>query len=95
MSVFSHLEDKMTAAPSVCDVITLLSTIIVILWKEKIYLLSFDLSSPTINHHNESELLRIALMLDALKREQASSLQIISHHNLKSLVDAEMLFNDK
>ena len=71
MSVFAHLEDKITATTSVRDTLTLMSSIIVILRKEKIYLPSFDLSSPTSNHHDESEFLRIALRLNDLNREQA------------------------
>ena len=85
----------MTAAPSVYDIITILPFIIVILRKEKIYFLSFDLSSPTSDHHNESELLCIALRLDKLKREQLSLLRISSHHYCESLLYAAMLFNKK
>ena len=36
VSVFAHLADKMTDAPSVSDAITLLYSIIVVLCKEKI-----------------------------------------------------------
>ena len=39
MSIFDHLADKITTAPSICDAITLLSSIVVILCKDKIYLL--------------------------------------------------------
>ena len=95
MSVFAHLEDKTTATPSVCDAITLMSSIILILRKEKIYFPSFDLSSPTSDLHDESEFLCISLRLNALNREQASSLHIRYHHNLKSSLDAAMLFDEK
>ena len=71
VSVFAHLEDEMTAAPSVCDTITIMSSIIVILLKGKIYLPYFGLSSPTSDHHDESELIRISLRLDDLNRKQS------------------------
>ena len=56
---------------------------------------SFDLTYPTSDHHNESKLLRITLSLDDLKREQASSLHTRSQQNLKSSLDAAILFNEK
>ena len=63
--------------------------------QREIYLPSFDLSSTTSDHHNERDLLCIALRLDYLKREQVSSLQIRSHHNLKSLLGVAMIFDEK
>jgi len=90
---FSHLADKMTTAPSICDAMTLLSANIVILSTSETTLPPFDLTSPVQEHQDMEEFVKIGGAMQSLMREQSSLLFIEPKYDLTSSVKEAMKFN--